>query len=374
MALTKLGRYIELLDLRNSDNTYAADAVVGLSTQKTTIKTKADLSGVSLTSYKLFPPKSFAYVPDTSRRGDKVSLAYNNSNETYLVSSISAVFKVADIQFLLPDYLYMYFNRPEFDRYARFNSWGSAREPFSWEEMCDIEIDLPSITVQQKYVDIYNSMLANQRCYERGLEDLKLTCDAYIENLRRKTPIQKIGAYLTLSDRRNDIGLTVESVRGLATSKAMIPTKADMDGVSLNNYKVVLPRQIAYVPDTSRRGDKVSLGFNDTEETFLVSSISVVFGTDLSVLIPEYLMLFLTRSEFDRYARFNSWGSARETFNFEDMCDVEIPIPDISVQKAIADIFTAYNTRKLLNERLKAQIKDLCPILVKGAVEEGERE
>lgn len=374
MALTKLGRYIELLDLRNSDNTYAADAVVGLSTQKTTIKTKADLSGVSLTSYKLFPPKSFAYVPDTSRRGDKVSLAYNNSNETYLVSSISVVFKVADIQFLLPDYLYMYFNRPEFDRYARFNSWGSARETFSWEEMRDIDIDLPSITVQQKYVDIYNSMLANQRCYERGLEDLKLTCDAYIENLRRKTPTKKIGAYLMQSDRRNDIGLSVDFVRGLATSKAMIPTKADMDGVSLNNYKVVPPRYIAYVPDTSRRGDKVSLGFNDTDETFLVSSISTVFGTELSVLIPEYLMLFLTRSEFDRYARFNSWGSARETFNFEDMCDVEIPIPDISVQKAIADIFTAYNTRKLINERLKAQIKDLCPILVKGAVEKGGRE
>lgn len=233
---------------------------------------------------------------------------------------------------------------------------------------------LPPLSVQQKYVDIYNSMLANQRCYERGLEDLKLTCDAYIENLRRKTPTKKIGAYLTQSDRRNDIGLSVDFVRGLATSKAMIPTKADMDGVSLNNYKVVPPRYIAYVSDTSRRGDKVSLGFNDTDETFLVSSISTVFGTELSVLIPEYLMLFLTRSEFDRYARFNSWGSARETFNFEDMCDVEIPIPDISVQKAIADIFTAYNTRKLINERLKAQIKDLCPILVKGAVEEGERE
>ena len=272
------------------------------------------------------------------------------------------------------EYLFFHFNRAEWDREACYRSWGSSTEVFTWEALCEMELDLPSITVQQKYVDIYNSMLANQRCYERGLEDLKLVCDAYIENLRRKTPTQKIGAYLTQSDRRNDIGLTVESVRGLATSKAMIPTKADMDGVSLNNYKVVPPRYIAYVPDTSRRGDKVSLGFNDTDETFLVSSISTVFGTDLSVLIPEYLMLFLTRSEFDRYARFNSWGSARETFNFEDMCDVEIPIPDIPVQKAIADIFTAYNTRKLINERLKAQIKDLCPILVKGAVEEGERE
>jgi type I restriction enzyme S subunit len=84
-------------------------------------------------------------------------------------------------------------------------------------------------------------------------------------------------------------------------------------------------------------------------------------------------MLYFSRSEFNRYARFNSWGSARETFNYEDMCDVKIPIPDISIQRAIAEIFAAYNTRKAINERLKAQIKDLCPIIVKGAVEEGEK-
>ena len=167
--------------------------------------------------------------------------------------------------------------------------------------------------------------------------------------------------------------MSVDCVRGLATSKVMIPTKADMVGVSLNNYKVVPPRYIAYVPDTSRRTDKVSLGFNDTDETFLVSSISVVFTTNLSYLLPEYLMLFLTRTEFDRYARFNSWGSARETFSFDDMCDVEIPIPDISIQKAIAEIFATYNNRKQINKRLKAQIKDICPILIKGAVEEGKK-
>ena len=302
------------------------------------------------------------------------SIALNIDYDKAICSSLYEIFFIRDTSIVLPEYLNLFIKRNEFARMCEFIGWGSAREYCRVSDISDIEIDLPPLSVQQKYVDIYNSMLANQRCYERGLEDLKLVCDAYIENLRRKTPTKEIGAYLTQSDRRNDIGLSVDSVRGLATSKAMIPTKADMDGVSLNNYKVVPPRYIAYVPDTSRRGDKVSLGFNDTDETFLVSSISTVFGTDLSVLIPEYLMLFLTRSEFDRYARFNSWGSARETFNFEDMCDVEIPIPDISVQKAIADIFTAYNTRKLINERLKAQIKDLCPILVKGAVEEGARE
>jgi len=241
MALTKLGKYITQSDVRNNDCIYDENAVVGLSTQKQAIKTKADLTGVNLTSYKLFPARSFPYVPDTSRRGDKVSLAYNQSDKTYLVSSISVVFYVYDEEHLLPECLYMYFNRPEYDRYARFNSWGSARETFSWEDMCDIDIELPDITVQQKYVDIYNSMLANQRSYEQGLDDLKLVCDGYIENLGKTHPREPIGKYLILSDKRNECGLGVDFVRGLAVSKEMIPMKADMDGVGLSNYKVVPP-------------------------------------------------------------------------------------------------------------------------------------
>ena len=122
---------------------------------------------------------------------------------------------------------------------------------------------------------------------------------------------------------------------------------------------------------TSRRGDKVSMGFNNTKEQYLVSSISEVFGTQEDYLIPDYLMLFLTRAEFNRYARFNSWGSARETFDWNEMCDVEIPIPDINIQRAIAEIFTVYMERKRINELLKTQIKDLCPVLIRGSLEYG---
>lgn len=374
MALTKLGKCIVQSDARNTEDIFGADSVVGLSTQKEIIKTKADLEGVKLTSYKLFPPSSFAYVPDTSRRGDKMSLAFNRTDETYLVSSISVVFSVSRTDVIVPDYLFMYFNRPEFDRYARFNSWGSARETFSWDEMCDIDINLPPINDQKKYVDVYNSMLANQKAYETGLEDLKLVCDGYIEDLRRRCPAEKIGKYIIQSDSRNEQGLTVDAVRGLAVSKEMITTKADMQGVSLNNYKIVPPAYIAYVPDTSRRGDKMSLGFNDTDETFLVSSISTVFSTKKDRLVPEYLMLFFCRAEFDRYARFHSWGSARETFDWEEMRDVKIPIPDIKVQEAISDIYKAYKERQAINERLKTRIKDLCPILIKGSLDEAEKE
>ena len=374
MALTKykLGDLIYEIDRRNSDRKYGLDAVRGISNNKEITPTKASVTEDVIAKFYVIKPGEFIYNPRTTRMGEKVGMGFNDTEETLLFSFNNIAFGIKNEAkgTLLPRFLYMYYNRPEFDRYAIVNSWGSATELFTFDEMCDIDIDLPPLDIQQKYVDVYNAMLANQQSYERGLEDLKLVCDAYIEELRREMPGQKIGQFLLESDRRNDLDLPVDSVRGLATSKEMIPTKADMKGVSLASYKMVIPRQIAYVPDTSRRGDKMSLGINNSDEPLLVSSISEVFGTDLEKLLPEYLMLFLTRSEFDRYARFNSWGSARETFNFDDMCDVEIPIPDIKVQKAISDIYAVYVDRKQINNHLKERIKSMCPILIKGSLEE----
>jgi len=344
----------------------------GISIKKIFIDTKADMTDVSLNNYLIVPPDAFAYVTITSRNGEKITIAHNDTEDFYIVSSSYVVFSVTATDTIDSDFLYMYFNRPEFDRYARFNSWGSARETFSWDDMGDIIIDLPPLFIQQKYVDVYNAMLANQRAYESGLEDLKLACDAYIERLRREMPLTVIGKHIFQRDERNSNRLGTESVRGLAVSKAIIETKADMNGVSLSNYKVVPPKHIAYVPDTSRRGDKMSLGFNGSDETYLVSSISTVFSTDTERLLPEYLMLFFIRSEFDRYSRFHSWGSARETFGWEDMCEIKIPIPDMKVQQSIVNIYNAYVTRREINEKLKAQIKDICPILIKGSLEEGD--
>ena len=372
LTMYKLGDLIELSDDRNSDGVYGIDDVKGISIKKVFIETKADMSGVSLTPYILVKPDYFAYVTVTSRNGEKITLAHNTSQNTYIVSSSYIVFRIKKPELLLSKYLFMYFNRAEFDRYSRFNSWGSARETFSWQDMCDISITLPDVPTQQKYVDIYDAMCANQKAYEKGLDDLKLTCDAYIEELRRKMPCEKIGPYIKERDKKNLLGLTADSVRGIATSKELIPTKANMDGVSLDGYKVVDPSQITYVPDTSRRGDKISLGINKSDKSILVSSISIVFETEKKTLLSEYLMLFFVRSEFDRYARFNSWGSARETFDWNALCDYKIPIPDITTQKNIAEIYKAFNIRKNLNEKLKQQIKNICPILIKGAVEEGK--
>ena len=163
MASTKykLGALLHLCYERNSNSYYTLADVKGISIQKAFIETKADMTGVSLKPYILVKPDCFAYVTVTSRNGEKITLAHNDTENTYIVSSSYVVFEVVRTDILLSTYLFMYFNRPEFDRYARFNSWGSARETFSWEDMCDIDIELPPIDIQQKYVDIYNSMLTS---------------------------------------------------------------------------------------------------------------------------------------------------------------------------------------------------------------------
>ena len=126
---------------------------------------------------------------------------------------------------------------------------------------------------------------------------------------------------------------------------------------------------IAYVPDTSRRGDKVSLGLNETNQSFLVSSIFCVFRSiDKERLLPDYLYLWSCRLEFDRYARFNSWGSAREAFSFEDMKRVRVPIPPLEVQRAIVNIYKCANEAKQIAVEADRLTREVCPALLQHII------
>ena len=366
MGLSRLGLYIEQSDERNYDGILKEESVVGLSTQKDIIKTKADLQGVSLTSYKLFPPMSFAYVPDTSRRGDKVALAFNMTEETYIISSIYVVFKVTKLEVLDPWYLFMFFNRPEFDRYARFNSWGSARETFNWEDMCNIEIELPPLPIQQKYVDIYKSMVANQQSYQRGLEDLKLVCDGYIEDLRRKLPCEPIGNFVGQSKEKNIDG-TITLEQGINIQKKFITPQRSND--NFLGRQIVRTGQIAYC--TQLNNENVAVALRTGPDCIVSSVYDVVFVKDENKLLSEYLMMWLSRREFGRYVYWASQGTSYEFLSYENLAGYQIPVPDISIQKRIAQIYQIYNARKTISEKLKAQIKELCPILIKGSLEEG---
>lgn len=377
MGLTNciLGTFLELCSNKNIDLAFGIDNVRGVNNQKQMMSTKADLNGRDLSKFQIVYPGDFVFNHRTSRNGSKFSIAYNDGEQPVICTEDYVVFRVRDAckNILNPRWLYMFFNRPEFDRFVITNSWGSSTEFYNWEDIQAIQLSLPDMEIQNKYVDVYNAMLSNQQSYESGLEDLKLVCDAYIEDLRRQMPCEAIGSYIEEVHQKNIGNLKLDSVRGIATSKEFINTKANMEGVSLDNYKVVEPGMIAFISDTSRRADKMSLALNQSEENYLVSSISTVIRTDNTKLLPKYLYLFFCRTEFDRYARFHSWGSARETFSLDDMKEVRIPLPSIDVQKAIVVIYEAYTIRKEINEKLKAQIKDICPILIKGSIEEATK-
>ena len=177
----ELGEYIESCDERNSEGKYTLDDVRGISIQKKLIFTKADMQGVSLTPYKLLKPREFSYVTVTSRNGGKISLAINDTENTYIVSSSYENFRCKDVSMLLPEYLFLLLSRIEFDRYSRFNSWGSARETFDWSELCRVKIPLPKIEVQQSIVNIYNCLEEAKKIASEAREKLKTLCPALVQ-------------------------------------------------------------------------------------------------------------------------------------------------------------------------------------------------
>ena len=361
----RLGDYIEECDERNTEGKYTLDDVRGISIEKKLIFTKANMDGITLEPYKLLKPLEFGYVTVTSRNGDKITLAINREKKTFLVSSSYKVFKTKSK--LLPEYLYLLLSRGEFDRYARFNSWGSARETFDWEEMCRINIPLPSIEVQQELVDTYTGLKRLAEENEALIAPLTEACQAFIVDCQKKYPTVELGKYLEECDERNTEGkYTLDDVRGISTDKKFISTKANMDGVSLTSYKEVNPSGFVYVADTSRRGDKIALAHNSTEQSLLVSSVYTVFKTK-DGLLPEYLYLLLSRGEFDRYARFNSWGSARETFDWTELCRVSIALPPPEVQQSIVNLYHCIEEAKKIASEARAQLQTLCPALIQYA-------
>lgn len=364
----KLGELIELVTETNSDLKYQENDVRGMTITKEIIPTKANVKDTDLSKFLVVHPNEFIFNPRT--HGKKIGFGYNNSNKAFLISWNNIAFSLSEYgrKLALPKYLFLHFNRSEWDRAACFSSWGSSTEVFSWNALCYMDIDLPSLAIQQKYVDVYNAMVANQKAYERGLEDLKLTCDAYIEDLRRQIPCEAIGPYIERHDVRNGQNGT-QNVMGVSTTKEFREPTSKVNQNDLANYKVVKPRQISFVQTT--HNEKVFCNaLNNTDEDIVVTSVNEVFSTNENKLLPEYLVMFFNRTEFDRYARYHSWGSARETFTWDDLVKVQIPIADMEVQRSIVDIYTVYKERKAINEKLKAQIKDICPILIKGSIEE----
>lgn len=366
MSYKRIGDYIRLVNNRN--NGLSVTNLLGVNIYKNFMPSVANISGVDLSKYKIIKKGQFATNIMHVNRDEILPVALYQKDIPAIVSPAYVTFEVVDSNELLPEFLMMEFQRPEFDRRAWTYCDSSVRGGLEWDRFCEMQIPIPDINEQKKYVSLYSGLLANQKTYQNSLDDLQLICNEYLENLRNEDNLKVLGRYISLADKRNS-DLRLSLVRGVTTGKEFIKYNGNLNGIDLTRYKVVGKRQFVYVPDTGRRGEKIGIAMNQDEEC-LVSNIYTVFKVNSEQeILPEYLLLWFKRPEFDRYARFFSWGSVRELFGWEEMCNVKLPIPDIKVQEAIVTIYHALETRKRINEQLKNTIKPLCPVLMKGVVE-----
>ena len=365
----KIGELISVCDERNS---FGYTDFYGLNINKEFMPTVANTEGLDESKYKVVRNKRFVFSGMQTGRDECIRISMYNGEEPIIVSPAYTTFEISREDLVIPEYFFMLFLSKEKDRFGAFCSDGSIRSNLDWERFIDFDITLPSIDQQRKYVDVYLALQKNLAAYQSKVEELKLVCDGYLDKLKIENEKLRVGEFIDQCDERNsDNHYTLDDLRGISIQKKFIDTKADMKNVSLSPYILVKPGSFAFVPVTSRNGGKITLAYNDSAQTYIVSSAYVVFCVkDRNKLDPEYLFMYFNRPEFDRYARFNSWGSAREVFTMDDMNDVAIPIPDISVQREIVNIHRCYIERQRIAETLKEQLRNICPVLIQGSLTE----
>ena len=197
-----LGEYIRQVDIRNKEG--KKENLLGVSVQKQFIQSIANTVGTDFTKYKVVKKGQFTYIPDTSRRGDKIAIALLEDYEEGLVSNVYTVFEVIDTEKLLPEYLMLWFSRPEFDRYARFKSHGSVREVMDWEEMCKVELPVPDIEKQRKIVNAYKTITDRIALKQKINDNLVST----LQIIYKKMFLESQNTYITkpLADLCSKIG------------------------------------------------------------------------------------------------------------------------------------------------------------------------
>lgn len=363
----RLGDFIVEIDKRNTDN--HPYPVLGLNKQKEFMPTVANLDGVDISKYKVVEKGNFVFSGMQTGRDVCIRIGLYTEDEPAVVSPAYTTFTIDESKDILSEYVFIFFCRDESDRYGWFISDSSIRSNLDWPRFLDIRIPHPDIDKQREIVNVWKSLKSLKEQNEKISEPLMALCRSKIQELKNTLPHISLSEHIEHNEERNENKYDLSSLRGISIEKKFIESKANMENVSLAPYLVIHPDDIAYVTITSRNGEKISIAHNDSDENYIVSSSYEAFHVkDTSKLIPSYLFLLLTRSEFDRYARFNSWGSAREAFSWEEMKRVKIPIPSIEVQRAIVDIYQCAQRAKTIAAEADQQLKTICPALIQYVI------
>lgn len=366
MALTryKIGKLVSDVDERNS---YGIRKFCGINIQKDFIPTVADTSNLDASKYKVVRKNRFVFSGMQTGRDACIRISMYAKEFPIIVSPAYTTFEISARDVVLPEYFFMLFLSQEKDRLGWFYSDSSVRANLEWDTFCDVPIDLPPLSVQQKYVNIYNAMLANQRSYERGLEDLKLSIDAVIEQFKHTASRVSVGELLEEVDNRNT-DREYTSANGINITKQFMPSVASSS--DLNRYKIVRKNQFAYSAMQTGRDKCIRIALLQDDTPIIVSPAYSILQKKTDIVIEDFIQMWFSRAESDRLGWFMSDASIRANLDLPRFYEIEIPLPDMEQQKSLVDIYRAYVLRRNINDKLKAQIKSVCPILIKGSLEE----
>lgn len=328
----KLGDYIQPVDVRNSD--LKVSHLLGLSIDKCFIESIANTIGTDFRPYKIVKKGQFAYGPVTSRNGEKITIALLEEPEC-IISSSYAVFEITDTSKLLPEYLMLWFSRPEFDRYARYKSHGSVREIFDWDEMCRVELPVPDIKEQQKIVDTYNAITNRIQIKQKINENLEKTAQCLFEEMYSKDDmsIVSLSDVVDVRDGTHDSPNFISEGYPLVTSQNLAPfyiDKINTNKISETDYKKINERSIVETNDIlmSMIGTvgNVSL-VTDSIVKFAIKNVALI-KTSNALIYRNWILCFLKSKSFRSWMNESLNGSTQQYVSLGEIRKITMKIPN----------------------------------------------
>ncbi len=360
--LVRLGDYIEVYDVKNVDSQDLP--FFGINKDKTFMPTVADTNELDNTKYKIVKKDVFVFSGMQTGRDVCIRLALYTNSKSILVSPAYTTFVVKDKSVILPEYLFIQFNRLQMDRYGWFLSDGSIRSNLDWSVFCELMIPLPEPEIQRELVDTYNGLKALAEQNEALIQPLTEACQAYIVDCKNKYPEVELGGYIEEVDERNSTN-EITLTQGVDVNMQFIPAKreaADKEGT-----KIVRTGQFAFNKVVKANGTKLPIALRNGPDC-IISSSYAVFQISNAKLEPKFLRLWFSRSEVHRYCGFISQGTTRDVFSFEDLSNMKLSIPPIEVQQSIVNIYNCAEEANKIATEAREKMKMLCPALVQKAI------
>lgn len=359
----RLGDYIIARNERNTDLRYGIELIEGINSDGEFQPTKAKTDGIDLKPYKAVRSGDIAYNPSRLNIG---SLAFRE-RDMCIVSHLYQVFHIKEecAEELLPEYLLLYFRRKEFLRIVDYSNYGSQRAEFNLKKLGELMVPLPPISTQRQIVNAWKSLREVKEQNESIAAPLMQVCQSYIQELKHKYEGVEIGEFIEEVDERNT-NLEIKLSQGISNNKHF----QDPKQVAANSKsdKIVRRGYFGYNRATTRNGEKISIAYRDDEDCTVSSAYGVFKITKEEKLNPYFLWMWVSRPEFDRYARYMSKGSAHEFFEMDDMKRVRIPLPPLSVQQAIVNIYNCANEAKKIAAEADRMSREVCSALIQHAI------